>query len=196
MNPFQNSTCSSILSRVLLGASLLLATGCASVSVVPTQPVAASLAKPSQLYVKPFDTTTGKWEKATAGETARRQINDTLTAHLESRLGEIVPTTVVGADMPTSGWLITGNYVRVNPGDKWARMMIGLGAGGSKLELEVRVYDLAASATSPAMVFKTTGGTNQQGRMSTFNNATEDDVDRTAREIRDYLRKQIEAMGS
>lgn len=195
MNSRLNSV-HSMLARVAVGASLLLLAGCASVSVVPTQPASTALSKPSHIYVKPFDTTTGKWEKATSGETARKQINDTLTAQLESRLGEIVPTTVVGAETPTEGWLVTGNYIRVNPGDKWARMMIGLGAGGSKLELEVRVYDLARSATTPATVFKTTGGSNQQGGMSTFNNATEDDVDRSVREIRDYLRKIVDGAGA
>jgi Domain of unknown function (DUF4410) len=40
------------------------------------------------------------------------------------------------------------------------RMIVGLGAGGSKMETSVEVFDLAAGGGKPFMHFSTTGGSN------------------------------------
>jgi len=177
---------------------LLLATGCASVSVDMEKDVVgtAELDPPSIIYVELFDTSTGEWKGAVAGEAARSRIAAELAENLESRLTEVVPARIRydKSETPTDGWLVTGEFVRVNPGGKWTRMMIGLGAGGSKLETRVRVYDLSSSSTEPIMVFTTTGGSNLEGGSATFNDATDDDIDRTAREIRDTMREKYQEL--
>lgn len=174
--------------------ALLLLPGCASVSVdTETDLVGmAQLAPPSIIYVKRFDTTKGEWEGPVAGESARSRIAMELAENIESRLTEVVPARILNEEsaQPTDGWLVTGEFLRVNPGGKWTRMVIGLGAGGSKFETKVRVFDLTRSATDPIMVFNTTGGSNLEGGSATFNDATDDDIDRTAREIRDLMQEK------
>jgi hypothetical protein len=182
----------------IAAVGVMLLSACASVSIEPEQEIkdAALLDPPSIVYIYLFDTTTGTWEGAVAGETARERIAKSLGENLESRIGEVVPAKLIDASppIPADGWLVTGKFVRVNPGGKWTRMWIGLGAGGSKFETEVTVYDLTRSATEPIMIFDTTGGSNTEGGTATFNDATIDDVDRTAREIRDYMEKQYEKL--
>lgn len=184
-------------SRILFAIlCVVLVAACASVSVEPKKSISstASIAPPSIIYVHLFDTTTGLWEGPVAGDTARERIARSLGENLESRIGEIVPTAkLVQAETPTpsDGWLVTGKIIRVNPGGKWTRLMIGLGAGGSKFETEVSVFDLTHSAVEPILVFSTTGGSNTEGGTSQFNDATGEDIDRTAREVRDYLKEQI-----
>lgn len=57
-------------------------------------------------------------------------------------------------------WLVTGRFLRVNQGSRFLRMGIGFGAGGSKLETEVLVYDLSSESARPFLKFRTTGGSN------------------------------------
>ncbi|MEZ5278092.1 MAG: DUF4410 domain-containing protein [Opitutaceae bacterium] len=185
--------------RIAVGIlGLLLLPGCASVSVDTEKDLVgtARLAPPSIIYVKRFDTTNGNWEGPVAGESARARIAAELAENIESRLTEVVPARILyeESDQPTDGWLVTGEFLRVNPGGKWTRMMIGLGAGGSKFETKVRVFDLTRSATDPIMVFNTTGGSNLEGGSATFNDATDDDIDRTAREIRDLMQEKYRVL--
>ncbi len=55
-------------------------------------------------------------------------------------------------------WLIQGRYVRVYQGSRALRSFIGFGAGGTKMETVVEVYDLSVSGRVPAFTFETTGG--------------------------------------
>ena len=52
---------------------------------------------------------------------------------------------------------MTGKIIKVNSGDKWARVIIGLGVGASKLETEVTVYDLSRASNDPILIFYTIG---------------------------------------
>ncbi len=61
--------------------------------------------------------------------------------------------------LPRSGWLITGEFVRVNTGSRFLRAGVGLGAGGSKMETKISVIDLAGNG-QPFLTFETTGGSN------------------------------------
>jgi hypothetical protein len=192
-----------------LGACSFFVSGCASVKALPEtkQDGPALLRWPSEIYLRPFDISSGKWEGNTRKEPKRREIRDWLMAELEQRLGEIAPTRVLapaspardtaGDDLPKSGWLVTGRFIRVNPGSKFQRMFIGLGAGGSRLETKISVYDLAVSPTEPLITFLTSGGSNlAAGPQTIFNNESEGDIERTAREARDFLRERIGARES
>jgi hypothetical protein len=77
------------------------------------------------------------------------------------------------------------------------RGLVGLGAGGTKLETSVRVYDLSHLAEEPVLQFETSGGSNAEpgaflgGTFGALPNAIRnagargvtDDTARTAREI-------------
>jgi hypothetical protein len=54
---------------------------------------------------------------------------------------------------------VTGEFVRVYTGSRILRAGVGLGAGGTKMETRVSVFDLA-SAGRPFLTFETTGGSN------------------------------------
>ncbi|MCE0482928.1 MAG: DUF4410 domain-containing protein [Methylacidiphilales bacterium] len=55
-------------------------------------------------------------------------------------------------------WLIQGQFTTVNQGSRLLRSAIGFGAGGTKMETRVHVYDLSGNLTKPIMTFSTTGG--------------------------------------
>src|SRR5690606_37626102 len=60
----------------------------------------------------------------------------------------------------TRAWLVTGRFLRVNQGSRAMRMTVGLGAGGSKVETRVVVYDLSGETPRAILTFETTGGSN------------------------------------
>ena len=59
-------------------------------------------------------------------------------------------------------WLIRGEFTRVNQGSRLLRSTIGFGAGGTKVETNVYVYDLSKSSTTPFLTFSTSGGSNAE----------------------------------
>jgi hypothetical protein len=72
-------------------------------------------------------------------------------------------------DHPRHGWLIRGNFTLVNQGSRFLRAAIGFGAGGTKLETQVSVYDLSVSDRQPFLTFTTTGGSNAEpGAITSF----------------------------
>ncbi|MGH8017888.1 MAG: DUF4410 domain-containing protein [Opitutaceae bacterium] len=176
--------------------AVLLYSGCASVTAVPASTASAEtiLRPPQVIYIEPFDTEHGMWQGRVAPEVERERVRDWLMAELESELNDIAPTRLLTEDegKPDSGWLLTGRFLRVNPGSKVQRMFIPLGAGGSKLETRVSIYDLAVSTTQPVLDINTTGGSNfQTGPSALVNNATMDDIDRTAREVHDFIVQRL-----
>ncbi|BET68054.1 hypothetical protein ASA1KI_29720 [Opitutales bacterium ASA1] len=185
--------------RIANTFSLLLAVaalaGCASVKVVPGGGTAAGtlLRPPTAILVQPFSTDHGMWQGGVQEPSERIRVRDWLAAELESELRSIAPTSLhTGGDLPTEGWLVSGRFVRVNPGSKAQRMFLGLGVGASKLETRVAVYDLAVSTSQPILELDTTGGSNlEAGPTALVTNAALNDIARTAREIRGALEERI-----
>ncbi|MDX6767016.1 MAG: DUF4410 domain-containing protein [Candidatus Methylacidiphilales bacterium] len=185
-----------------LGLCFIL-TSCASVkvderSVQTTQP----LSRPAAIYVSQFDHTKGIWKVDRAGndlEVFKTNASLELQRMMIERLPEVAPTYATPDTLPTSGMLISGEFTRVNQGSRALRMGVGFGAGGTKVETIVRIYDLSFSSTSPVATFKTTGGSNAQpgwlagGWVATGLNATglESDWERTSREIRNFILERI-----
>jgi hypothetical protein len=151
----------------LLALSLL--SSCASVSVRnerrnDKQPVQ----KPAKIYVADFSTEKGTFKPSgDAGknlEAFKKNTAEALATNLVKRLDmHVAPAQRTSSvrGLPKSGWLVTGQLIRVNAGSLLLRAGIGLGAGGSKLETRVQVIDLA-SGTQPFLTFETTGGSNAQ----------------------------------
>jgi Domain of unknown function (DUF4410) len=60
-------------------------------------------------------------------------------------------------------WLITGQFTRVRQGSRALRILLGLGAGGTKMETITQVYDLSTRARQrPLFTFSTSGGSNAE----------------------------------
>lgn len=149
----------------LLAAVLLSA--CSSVSVKDYQHGGKGL-KPQHVYVAPFDTAGAVFkiagDKNGSKTPAFKQSVATLLQDytVKNVSKHVAPASKVAsaAAAPRSGWLVTGRFTRVNTGSRGMRVVVGLGAGGTKMETVVDVYDLASSRQKPFMHFTTTGGSN------------------------------------
>lgn len=146
---------------------LLLLSSCASVSVkCETCAKSKPMQKPSKIYVADFGTAQGAFkiagEEAKNPEAFKKKTSDMLARYVAKSVGEHVAPTERAANtrgLPRSGWLITGEFIRVNTGSRELRAIVGLGAGGSKMETRVSVIDLAGNG-QPFLTFETTGGSN------------------------------------
>jgi hypothetical protein len=154
-------------------AGLLVAalSGCASVSVTGERLSAtrAPRTEPEVLWVRDFG------YRLTRNQT--REHGRELPAFLDAQASRLTTATVTelrksgfragglgrSHPLPPRGWLVAGNITQLDVGDRWARTGVGFGQGATRLDTEVRVYDLSARAPggglgTPFYVFHTTGG--------------------------------------
>ena len=149
---------------------LLALTGCSSVSVLQEREIAdlAPSARPGVLYVRPFEVRRGvEFDAAAAkpGEDVEAKVGALVAEGILSRASEwIAPGRLLeGADpAPSEGLLVQGKILRLRQGSRALRMGIGFGAGRTRLETSVRVFNLSVSATEPWLSFETTGGSNME----------------------------------
>ena len=154
-----------LIVKSVTGLGLLLAlVSCASVSVQKGAEQATPH-MPQKVYVTVFDTARGEFkvdrEGAESAEFKRNlqaMMQAGLVADLSHRLVPAVPTNTVQGFQPENAWLIRGEFTKVNQGSRLLRGAIGFGAGGTKVETNVYVYDLNQSADTPFLTFSTTGG--------------------------------------
>jgi hypothetical protein len=112
-------------------------------------------------------------------------------------------------------WLVTGRFIRINQGSRALRVLIGLGAGGTKLETEVSIFDLSTRPARLVAQFQTVGGSNAEpgaligggpdvvsagvgigvGAVSSALHGVTEDSRRTARMIAFYTSQQLAARG-
>jgi hypothetical protein len=152
-------------------ALLLVFTGCASVSThsrerfgEPTRTIAPEIIY-VQGFVTPADVFRVDRPEAEAKD-LREEESQRLARNIVWRVRDhILPSSLLPTDAkPPCGnyWLVTGKFVRVNQGSRALRMVIGFGAGGTKVETEVEVFDLSGAVPELVMRFRTTGGSNAQ----------------------------------
>ena len=154
-----------------LGSGLfgtLLLAGCASISVQPGTAVATQQ-KPLKVYVEAFSTEKGEFNVDRDGQELvefktdlQKMMVAGITADLSKRLIPAVSAGNIDFSRRESAWLIRGEFVKVNQGSRLLRGAIGFGAGGTKFETRVEVYDLSTGATQPFLTFATTGGSNAE----------------------------------
>jgi hypothetical protein len=172
----------------LCGLAGALLSGCGSAKVVSQVDNAMyrRLVPPLVIHVRPFDTSVGVWEGPVSAQSSRDKIRSALATSLAENLSELATAEVTAAQqLPPEGWLVTGKFVQVSaPRTVSLGVMGDMGWGGAKLITEVTVYDLAESATDPILVFTTSDGSKRPVGLVSENR---NDVERTAREIRDYL---------
>jgi len=199
---------------VLIGVFLTLA-GCASVSVQP-QTAWATKQPPQKVYVQDFSTD-GEFnvdrqdtELVQFKADLQKMMTAGITTDLTKRLIPAVPAVNVPPPGQEAAWLIRGEFVRVNQGSRFLRGAIGFGAGGTKFETQIWVYDLSTTSDQPFLTFTTTGGSNAEpgalptlatdplslvieaaGGAGNVAHGVTEDTERTAREITaelsDYL---------
>lgn len=142
--------------------------GCASVSVTdvahfegPRPPM------PERILVEDFSAPATVFRVDRDGESLDR-FRTEFAGALSRAIVERVDKHLVPAEASPSGerktgrreWLVTGRFLRVNQGSRALRMSLGLGAGGSKLETRVVVYELSGTKPRAILTFETTGGSN------------------------------------
>lgn len=140
--------------------------GCASISVkgVDKKRSIEPRSKPSAVYVMPFSTEGAEINVDREGaelDAFKKDMAAALANALADKLSAAVARAQVlkaGARPPRRGWLVQGRFLRVNQGSRALRAFVGLGAGGTKMETEVSVLDLARSRNTPFVSFQTTGG--------------------------------------
>ena len=149
---------------------VFFATGCSSVSVLQERENAAlaPTTRPQVLLVRPFEVRRGvefDAAAAAADEDVPAKVGSLVAEGIMSKAGDwVAPGRLLqpGAPAPSEGLLVRGKILRVRQGSRALRMAIGLGAGRTRLETSVRVFNLAASKTEPWLSFETTGGSNME----------------------------------
>jgi hypothetical protein len=190
--------------KVFFAAGLLWGlAGCASVGVRNPAQTTGNPKLPKQILVADFDTSKGVFHVNRSGDelvTLQEKTANVLADYLVSDLSKsVIPATRQDGSRRTraDAWLITGEFVRVNGGNRALRGLLGLGAGGTKMETVVRVYDLSHLSKEPVLQFETSGGSNAEpgavagGLFGALPNALRnagargvtDDTARTARQI-------------
>jgi hypothetical protein len=161
---------------LLLFACCLCLSACSSVSVrnPVTDAYQPPAVLPEKIYVRDFAASGNSFRvNRTDKELAAMQVafSAGLTGALVERIGKHIapaaPLAVSAVPPQESAWLVTGRFDRVNQGSRALRAFFGWGAGGTKLETTVEVYDLSAASPRRFLSFQTTGGSNAQPGMLT-----------------------------
>lgn len=136
-----------------LGAAFLM-TSCAGVRVADTQ-VASGAAKPSSIYIRPFDATASEFTGAHRGGRGERPIRQSLAGRefadaLKLEMEKLAPARVIESDeFPTEGWLVEGSLDTVDGGSRAGRHLMGhLGAGRSEVVIHVRIREVLSRHVS------------------------------------------------
>jgi len=151
----------------LLALAVIL-TGCASISVQPHHE-SDHARKPTKIYVAAFSTSHGEFN-VDRESVELRDFKTNLKAMLQlAMVTDLTKRLIPAEELPPPGnllghhaWLIRGEFKRVNQGSRLLRGTIGFGAGATKLETKVSVYDLDVSDEKPFLTFSTTGGSNAE----------------------------------
>ena len=166
------------MTRIYFGM-VLIATlalgGCASISVEPGTAYATPR-KPLKVYVEDFSTDKGEFnvdregaDLATFKIDLQGMMTTGITVDLTDRL---IPAEAAGDKSLArrqAAWVIRGEFIRVNQGSRLLRGTVGFGAGATKMETRVAVYDLSTGSTQPFLTFATTGGSNAEpGAITSF----------------------------
>ena len=154
----------------LLSLVCLLLGACSSVSVIEEREDAALAPKsaPRELLVRPFEVSKGARfdvAPASAKEDPRDKVGDVIADGVLSRGARwVAPSKILepGHKPPAEGLLIEGRVLVAQQGSRALRLGVGFGAGRTRMDTSVRIYNLAASDKKPWITCKTTGGSNME----------------------------------
>lgn len=192
-------------------------TGCASVSVKNDSWTQERLAPPKRVYVADYDVPSKVLDVDRTGaelDDFRQSVAKDFTAELCARISERIAPAVPLTEAPrppVGSWVVEGRVLRVNQGSRLLRSLVGLGAGGTKLEVRTEVFAVGARGSRRKVAeIETTGGSNAEpglltlptpigGGVRAVLSATQSGVTadqrRTARMITAAMAERLEAQG-
>lgn len=195
----------------------MLLGGCASVSVKQDRWTQEGIAVPTRVYVECYDVEAEVLNVDRVGpelEEFRRTMGDNFTKELCERISERIAPAVPlskGVRLERGAWIVGGKFLRVNQGSRLLRTVVGLGAGGTKLEVQTTVSAVGPGRTWRKIAeIETTGGSNAEpglltlptpigGGVRAVLSATQSGVTadkrRTARMITAAMAEKLEAQG-
>jgi hypothetical protein len=175
------------------------------------------LALPTRVYVKDYDVPAEVLAVDRTGaelEEFRQTTAKNFTLELCERITKRIAPAVPLAEgvRPEKGtWVVEGSFLRLNQGSRLLRSLVGLGAGGTKMEARTTVLVVdARGVRKPIAEIETTGGSNAEPGMLTFptpigggiravvslaKTGVTADQRRTARMITAAMAEKLEAQG-
>jgi hypothetical protein len=156
-------------------AGCLLMAGCASVSVKEDKWSQDRLAMPARVYVADFEVPADALDVDRAGpeledfrQTVLKNFTNELCERISERIAPAVPLTK-GLRPSKGAWIVEGRFLRLNQGSRLLRSVVGLGAGGTKMEARTTVSVVGARGARRMIAeIETTGGSNAEPGMLTF----------------------------
>ncbi len=142
---------------------------CASVSVKRSELLTrrAPARIPGRILIKPptfYDPGLRVDRSGLNLQTFKYELQEKFTRNLVQRLSrDIAPAHAVASTAPLpqgNYWVIATRFDGVNQGSRLLRSVVGFGAGGTKLNVSVVVYDLSKRKPRPFFLIETTGGSN------------------------------------
>jgi len=203
---------------LILGTTVFL-NGCASVSVRPKYDKLHGSSNPAAILVEDFHVDEAAMRVDRTGEELRQFKQD-----LESQLSEDTAQALERLGRPVRrtrdanvhemsrqpAWLVKGRVTSVEQGSRMLRSLIGFGAGRTKMETEVEIYDLTQADHGAALMFQTSGGSGAEpgalvslnpvlmvvkATLTATNTGPSADSKRTARMIAAYISEALAAHG-
>ncbi|MGA1124230.1 MAG: DUF4410 domain-containing protein [Chthoniobacterales bacterium] len=209
MKPFPRSM------GVALAAALLA--GCASVGVKEDNWTDQRPTLPTRVYVADYGVPAEVLAVDRGGEELeafRRSTAENFTGELCERISKRIAPAVPleKGTRPAKGtWVVEGSFLRVNQGSRLLRSLVGLGAGGTKMEVRTIVSSVGARGVKRKIAeIETTGGSNAEPGLLTVpapigggiravvslaNTGVTKDQERTARMITAAMAEKLEAQG-
>ena len=195
----------------------MLLAGCASISVKEDRWSSERLVLPPRVYVAAYEVPADVLAVDRSGEELeefRRAKAENFTAELcrriSRRIAPAVPLTA-GVRPEKGSWVIEGSFLRVEQGSRLLRSIVGLGAGGTKMEVRTIVSVVGPRGAKKRMAeIETTGGSNAEPGMLTVptpigggirallslaKTGVTIDQQRTARVVTAALAEKLEAEG-
>lgn len=140
-----------ILTSVVVSG--LVSMGCASANVKSSQSAAENLPKPSVILVYDFAVdpadVEGSDRSAEPASAEELELGRATAVSLSEQLVEKLTKKGIHAERANEGReaslnavLIKGQFLDVDKGSRWKRVVIGFGAGSSKLEARVQAYQV------------------------------------------------------
>jgi hypothetical protein len=97
---------------------------------------------------------TAQKEQQEAADKAAQAVSDTLVKKLQG-LGFTVENLPRGTPAPNDALVVDGQFVNIDEGNRARRLVIGFGAGASKLDTAVQVIQLSGEVQQTLLDFKT-----------------------------------------